>query len=270
MLDIPLFKCTSITLRKHSLGTCRKKITVNEDRCFVLARYNYLELVVAAVLSGDPLLLKSMEQEIDLVDKIASDVTGKALSDVTMMDRTLAKAVIGGFLYDLTPKGLMFYAKSNYNLDMGRSVAMRAVDIHHNKYQVLTDWQNKTWSSSINSNHTGNKDKYQHLPMSGSDIYSLFTGKVQTYDKHTLKRSTVIYRPIQLTIALITRIAILALLRELSVNVRLNKFRFVITVNKNQNIEQASEHIKTLLQIIIQKVLGNINIPVIVNIVSCQ
>jgi len=274
-------------------------ITKDEEHVFVAANYQDIDLVSAASLSEDPLLLHAINEGRDLHVMTASDITGKKPGDVTVQDRCLGKAVNSAFLYDLTAKGMSLYAKSNYNVTLTSSQAEQAIKILHQKYQRLSRWQDSVWREVEKRRKLKSNVGYiRHFPCalittSLEDVGSVGslhvfpsqieltknTTRITLYPRNmeeldlkdswhqspvNPKRSIVIHCPIQSTTSEITKMALVNLETKLPANsqiVSIGRGKFIIRVPKN-DAPTISEHIRSIMEMAGQKVLQNI-IPMV-------
>lgn len=81
---------------------------------FVSADYSQFELRLAAVLAGDKQMVKSFDSGTDIHTKVASEVFGVSLDNVTKDQRRAAKVVNFGVLYGMSPHGLAAAAGMNF------------------------------------------------------------------------------------------------------------------------------------------------------------
>jgi DNA polymerase-1 len=85
-------------------------------------------------------MLAAYQSGEDIHTRTAASILGKPIKEVTKQDRQLAKAVNFGLLYGQTPKGLVRYAKSGFEVDLTYE---EAVDLHEKffaTYQGLKKW----------------------------------------------------------------------------------------------------------------------------------
>ena len=85
----------------------RKAFLPTSDGGVILAAdYSQIELRIMAHLSGDPVLMRAFEEDLDIHASTASEVFGVPLDEVTPEQRTRAKAINFGIIYGISPYGL--------------------------------------------------------------------------------------------------------------------------------------------------------------------
>jgi DNA polymerase-1 len=107
-------------------------------RILIKADYSQLQLRVAARIAGDKRMLEAYAKGLDLHTLTARSLTGKA--EVSKEERQLAKAVNFGLLFGLGAKGLRYYAKSEYGLDLSLEEAGRYRRAFFATYGGLARW----------------------------------------------------------------------------------------------------------------------------------
>jgi DNA polymerase-1 len=84
----------------------------------VIADFSQMELVAAAVIAPEPIMLDAFQNKQDLHCRTASILLGRAVTKADKDDRNLAKAVNFGLLYGQKGPGLKEYAKNAFDVDM--------------------------------------------------------------------------------------------------------------------------------------------------------
>lgn len=121
----------------------------------VIGDFSQIELRIAAVLSGDPVMLSCYRNKEDLHQLTACALLGIQKNQVTGEQRHLAKAVNFGILYGQGPRGLAKYCKANYDVVISKEEARRYIDKFHAQFSVLTRWQSSVLSSPTASTPMG-------------------------------------------------------------------------------------------------------------------
>lgn len=100
--------------------------------------YSQLELRIACHYSGDQTMLDIYHNNGDIHTKTAQIVTGK--SEVTKQERSRAKAVNFGFLYGMSAKTFVDYAKKGYGVKFTQSEAEEIRKRFFDNYRGLEPW----------------------------------------------------------------------------------------------------------------------------------
>lgn len=87
-----------------------------DDWLFVELDYSQIELRLAAWLAPIPAMLEAYKKGIDVHTLMASEITGKAIEDVTGDDRQGGKAGNFGFLYEMGEQTYVEYAWKTYRV----------------------------------------------------------------------------------------------------------------------------------------------------------
>lgn len=122
-------------------GYFREVFVPAQDSIFICADFSQIEIRVAAELSRDCEMLRAYKEGIDIHNLTASKVTGKNLSDLTKMDRSLAKAFNFGLMFGLGVKGFSHYARKLYGIDISQEAAEKAIQIFRDTYSGYREWQ---------------------------------------------------------------------------------------------------------------------------------
>jgi DNA polymerase-1 len=122
----------------------RALFTAPLGRILVVADFNQIELQVAALVSGDEVMLEAYSTGIDLHKKTASVVMGVPIDMVGKQQRQLAKAVNFGLLYGQGAWGLAQYARTSYGVYMKIKTAQEAREAFFTTYKGLALWQEET------------------------------------------------------------------------------------------------------------------------------
>jgi DNA polymerase I len=122
----------------------RGLFSVPWGKMLLAADYGQIELRVAALLSGDEVMLEAYERGLDLHKKTGSEISGVPFEEVTKEQRQGAKAINFGLLYGQGAKGLADYARTSYGVEMTVSEAEKARKAFFRTYSGLAQWQEKT------------------------------------------------------------------------------------------------------------------------------
>lgn len=96
----------NIPIRTENGRQIRKAFHAPKGSQLICADYSQIELRVLAHLSGDPMLLESFENNLDIHTSVASQVFGVPIDEVTREQRGQAKTINFGIIYGVTAFGL--------------------------------------------------------------------------------------------------------------------------------------------------------------------
>ena len=145
--------CTSPNLQNLPRGKdFRSLFCAPPGRVLLVADYSQIELRVAALVSGDDVMLEAYENGLDLHRTTASKISGIPFEQVTKDQRQAAKAVNFGLLYGQGAPGLARYASNNYGVNMSVQEARKAKFAFFRTYKKLARWQKKTGRLSQREN----------------------------------------------------------------------------------------------------------------------
>jgi DNA polymerase-1 len=122
----------------------RDLFCAQDGYCLIGLDYSQQELRVAAFITGDKELLRIYEEGGDVHTNTAAAILRIPKDKVGKAQRQLAKAVIFGLLYGQGAKGLAFYAKRQYGVDMTEEEAQKHRDGLFKTYKGLRKWQMNT------------------------------------------------------------------------------------------------------------------------------
>jgi DNA polymerase I len=106
----------------------------------VIADFSQMELVAAAVIAPEPIMLDAFQNKQDLHCRTASVLLGRPISKADKDERSLAKAVNFGLLYGQKGPRLKEYAKNAFDVDMTEDEGNQFYDEFFREYQGLAAW----------------------------------------------------------------------------------------------------------------------------------
>jgi DNA polymerase I-like protein with 3'-5' exonuclease and polymerase domains len=109
----------------------------------VIADFTQMELVIAAVIAGEEVMLDAFRHGVDVHKLTASLVTGTALDSVDKDQRRLAKAVNFGLLYGQGVLGFQRYAKDKYGIELSTAEAEDLRNRFFEAYPALVAWHQR-------------------------------------------------------------------------------------------------------------------------------
>ena len=106
----------------------------------VIADFSQMELVAAAVIAPEPIMLDAFQNKQDLHCRTASVLLGRPITKADKDERSLAKAVNFGLLYGQKGLGLKEYAKNAFDVDMTEAEANQFYNEFFREYPGLAAW----------------------------------------------------------------------------------------------------------------------------------
>jgi DNA polymerase-1 len=104
------------------------------------ADFSQVELRIAAMLSGDPELIRAFNTGADPHRQTAAAVMGVPEDQVNAEQRKMAKAVNFGFLYGMGSRKFKVYAEEKYGVIVTEAEAKAYRDAFFDKYAGLPQW----------------------------------------------------------------------------------------------------------------------------------
>lgn len=132
---------------------------------FIEADYSQIELRIAAMLAGDPHLLRVFREGRDPHMEMAIDISGLPESEITSEIRKQAKPVNFGFLYGMGAPKFVTYARDNYEVEFTEKEAYAVRDTFFRKWPRLKAWHDR--QRRIARNHLRVQSpigRIRHLP----------------------------------------------------------------------------------------------------------
>lgn len=145
----------------------RDKATRNlfgeRGQAWIEVDFSQLELRVAAVLSGDPVMLALFEADEDIHTYIATRLVHG--QEVTKQHRTLAKGVNFGFIYGMRAKHFADYVRSSYGVIITPKEAEQFREEYFLNFAALPEWYRKQRKEAIEYGGVHNEfGRFRHLP----------------------------------------------------------------------------------------------------------
>lgn len=119
-------------------GKLIKKAFISEEGAQLLsADYSQIELRILASISGDEKMIESFKNDEDIHRRVASDIHGIPLEEVTKYQRSTAKAVIFGIVYGISGFGL------GENLNISSKDAKAFIEKYYEMYPSVREYMDK-------------------------------------------------------------------------------------------------------------------------------
>ncbi|HTQ36968.1 MAG TPA: DNA polymerase I [Steroidobacteraceae bacterium] len=128
----------NIPIRTQEGRRIRQAFIAPPGHILMSADYSQIELRIMAHLSGDATLLRAFAEDRDIHQATAAEVLGKAIGEVSAVERRSAKAVNFGLIYGMSAFGL---AKQ---LGIGRGEAQQYVDLYFSRYPGVKAFMDRT------------------------------------------------------------------------------------------------------------------------------
>ena len=124
---------------RTSVGREIRKAFIAEPGCRILsADYSQIELRVLAHLSGDPSLIQTFSEDLDIHTRTASEIFGLPLEEITPEMRRKAKAVNFGIIYGISAFGLA------QDIGVSNAEAKRYIDGYFARYPQVRAFLDRT------------------------------------------------------------------------------------------------------------------------------
>ena len=116
-------------------GRLIKKAFIAEDNSYLLsADYSQIELRILAHISGDEVMINAFNNGDDIHRRVAADIHGVDIKDVTKKMRSTAKHVIFGIVYGISGFGL------GENLQISPKEAKAFIEKYYEKYPKVKEY----------------------------------------------------------------------------------------------------------------------------------
>lgn len=138
------FGCTNPNIQNQPRTGFKHLYRAPDGYQFVTGDLSQIELRVAGLISGDPVINEAYANGRDLHCEVAAERAGKEPADVTKIERQAAKAINFGLIFGAGAETLRQQAISSYGLDMSLEEAIEAKAFFHGKYERLTEWQQES------------------------------------------------------------------------------------------------------------------------------
>ena len=123
---------------REELGRKIREAFIPENDLFLSCDYSQIELRVLAHVTGCTHMIETFKEDGDIHAKVAADINGVELKDVTKEMRSKAKAVIFGIVYGISSYGLMD------NLKITNSEATYFINKYYELYPEVKNYMDNT------------------------------------------------------------------------------------------------------------------------------
>jgi len=137
----------NIPVRGEEGREIRKGFVAEAGHCLVGADYSQIELRVFAHYSGDQAFIEAFQKDQDIHARTASEILGKAPTEVTPEDRRLAKAINFGIIYGMGPR------KLSEELGIDHSTAKNYIDAYYERYEGVTRYREAMIQTAVDKGY---------------------------------------------------------------------------------------------------------------------
>lgn len=182
-------------------GKLIKKAFISEAGCSLLsADYSQIELRILASISGDETMIESFKRDEDIHRRVAADIHGIPLEEVTKHQRSTAKAVIFGIVYGISGFGL------GENLNIPPKQAKAFIEKYYEMYPKVKEYMDNIKKEAYDTGYVKTLyNRIRYIDELKSPVYMVRAGGERI----------ALNTPIQGTGADIMKIAMVNLHREL-------------------------------------------------------
>lgn len=141
-----------------------------KGQAWIEVDFSQLELRVAAVMSGDPEMLRLFREGEDIHTYMAHKLVRGG--PITKEHRSLAKGVNFGFLYGMHSKHFADYVRENYGVTITKVEAEAFRKEYFDTFAALPDWYRRQRQFAIEHGGVYNEfGRFRHLPRVYNDDY---------------------------------------------------------------------------------------------------
>ena len=205
------------------------------------ADYSQIELRVLAALSGDQTMIQAFRDGEDIHRKTAAEINHKDISEVTDLERSMAKAVNFGIIYGISDYGL------SQNLSISREEAGKYIDQYKNTYPAIKKYMSQMVDDAMEKGFvTTYYGRHRAIPELSSDNFN-----IRSFGKRVALNT-----PIQGTAADIIKLAMIQVDELIQKNYQ-GKARLVLQIH-DELIVEANEDIAESLSKEVKEIMENI------------
>lgn len=191
----------NIPAREEEGKLIKKAFISEEGSSFLSADYSQIELRILASISGDETMIESFQKGEDIHRRVAADIHGIPLEEVTKYQRSTAKAVIFGIVYGISGFGL------GENLHISAKDARAFIEKYYEMYPKVKEYMDNIKDEAYKNGYVKTiYNRIRYIDELKSAVYMVRSGGERI----------ALNTPIQGTGADIMKIAMVNLWKELS------------------------------------------------------
>lgn len=191
----------NIPAREEEGKLIKKAFIAEEGASFLSADYSQIELRILASISGDETMIASFQNDEDIHRRVAADIHGIPLEEVTKYQRSTAKAVIFGIVYGISGFGL------GENLHISSKDAKAFIEKYYEMYPKVKEYMDNIKAEAYENGYVRTVyNRIRYIDELKSAVYMVRSGGERI----------ALNTPIQGTGADIMKIAMVNLWNELS------------------------------------------------------
>ncbi len=182
-------------------GKLIKKAFISEENCVLLsADYSQIELRILASIAGDEVMIDAFKNDVDIHRRVAADIHGIPVEEVTKYQRSTAKAVIFGIVYGISGFGL------GENLNISAKDAKQFIEKYYEMYPRVREYMDNIKADAYEKGYVRTLyNRIRYIDELKSPVYMVRSGGERI----------ALNTPIQGTGADIIKIAMVNLYKEL-------------------------------------------------------
>ncbi len=137
----------NIPTREEEGKLIRKAFIPEENSVLLSADYSQIELRILASISEDETMIRAFLHDEDIHRRVAADIHGKSIEEVTPYERSTAKAVIFGIVYGISGFGL------GENLHISRKDASSFIEKYYEMYPKVKEYMDNIKASAYQNGY---------------------------------------------------------------------------------------------------------------------
>lgn len=231
----------NIPVRTEMGRKFRAVFVAKEGDQLIDADYSQIELRVLAALSGDETMIHAFQQGHDIHRKTAAEINHKEISEVTALERSMAKAVNFGIIYGISDYGL------SQNLNISRKEAKEYIESYKNTYPGIKKYMSEIVEKAKENGYVKSYyGRYRAIPELRSKNFNI----------RSFGQRVALNTPIQGTAADIIKLAMIKVDRLIQKEYK-DKARLVLQIH-DELIVEADEDIAVELSQKVKEIMESI------------
>lgn len=161
----------NIPTREEEGKLIRKAFISEEGASLLSADYSQIELRILASISGDETMIDAFMHDEDIHRRVAADIHGKNIEDVTKYERSTAKAVIFGIVYGISGFGL------GSNLNIPPKEAKQFIEKYYEMYPKVKEYMDRIKAEAYDQGYVKTLfGRIRHIEELKSPVYMVRAG----------------------------------------------------------------------------------------------